>query len=715
MNLNVVTKTFDFGDGRSITIETGKLAKQADGSVVLRMGETMLLATVVSAKEAKAEIDFMPLTVEYRENYAAAGRFPGGFLKREARPSEYEILISRLIDRALRPLFPDNYHAETQVIITLLSLDTEILPDALACFAAGAALAVSDIPFNGPVSEARVGRIDGKYVINPTRTELQNSDIDMIVAGNPDDINMVEGELKDVKEEDMLQAIIFAHDVIKRQCAMLNELTEAVGKTKKREYNHETNDDVLRETLRNATYEKILAVAKMSSATKVERRENFIGIMDEFLSIFSDEEKQAKAGLVNRYFHQFEKEAMREMILNDKQRLDGRKLDEIRPIWSEIDYLPSVHGSAVFSRGETQSLTTVTLGTKMDAQLIDGVVHEGENKFLLHYNFPPYSTGEAKPLRGLGRREIGHGNLAMRALKYILPADNEYIVRVVSDVLESNGSSSMATVCAGSMALMDAGVKTKAPVAGIAMGLISTQGMKQYAILSDILGDEDHLGDMDFKVAGTSNGITAAQMDLKVDGLSFEVLKIALEQARKGRLHILGEMAKSITQPREEYKPHVPRIVKMQIPREYIGAVIGPGGKIIQEMQRETGCVITIEEVGEYGMIDISAANKDAIDKAVNKIKGITATPEVGDVYEAKVKKIVEFGAFVEFLPGKEGLLHISEVSWQRLNSLDGVLNVGDKVKVKLLEVDKRTGKFRLSRKVLLERPVAQQEEKREN
>lgn len=714
MNLNVVTKTFQFGDGRTISIETGKLAKQADGSAVVKMGNTMLLATVVSAKEAKDEIDFMPLTVEYRENYASAGRFPGGFLKREARPSEYEILISRLIDRALRPLFPDNYHADTQVIVTLISLENEILPDALACLAAASALAVSDIPFNGPVSEVRVGRIDGKYVINPTRTELEKSDIDLIVAGSSNDINMVEGELKEVKEEDMLEAIIYAHDAIKRQCALLNELTEAVGKTQKREYNHETHDDILREALRNATYHKILEVAKMSSASKVERRERFLAIEDEFLSIFSEEDKELKAGLVNRYFHQLEKEAMREMILNDKQRLDGRKLDEIRPIWSEVDYLPSAHGSAIFSRGETQSLTTVTLGTKMDAQLIDGVVHEGENKFLLHYNFPPFSTGEAKPLRGLGRREIGHGNLAMRALKYVIPQDSEYTIRVVSDILESNGSSSMATVCAGSMALMDAGVKTKAPVAGIAMGLISTSGMTQYAILSDILGDEDHLGDMDFKVAGTKNGITATQMDLKVDGLSYEVLKIALEQARKGRLHILGEMEKSISQPREDYKPHVPRIVKLQIPRDFIGAVIGPGGKIVQEMQRETGCEITIEEVGEYGMIDIAAANKESIEKAVARIKGITAMPEIGETYEAKVKKIVEFGAFVEFLPGKEGLLHISEVSWQRLNSLEGVLNVGDKVKVKLLEVDKKTGKFRLSRKVLLEKPAPQPQEKRD-
>lgn len=714
MNLNVINKVFDFGDGRTVNIETGKLAKQADGSVVLKMGDTMLLATIVSAKEVKAEIDFMPLTVEYRENYAAAGRFPGGFLKREARPSEYEILISRLIDRALRPLFPDNYHAETQVIVTLLSLDNEILPDALACFAAAAALAVSDVPFNGPVSEVRVGRINGKFVINPTRTELSSSDIDIIIAGSAKDINMVEGELKEVKEEDMLEAIIFGHEIIKKQCALLQELSDATNKTQKREYNHETHDEVLRETLRNATYEKILAVAKMSSASKVERRENFIAIMDEFMSIFSDEDKEAKAGLVNRYFHDLEKEAMREMILKDKQRLDGRKLDEVRPIWTEVNYLPGAHGSSIFSRGETQSLSTVTLGTKMDAQLIDGVVHEGENKFLLHYNFPPFSTGEAKPLRGLGRREIGHGNLAMRALKWALPEENEYVVRVVSDVLESNGSSSMATVCAGSMALMDAGVKTKAPVAGIAMGLISTEGMKEYAILSDILGDEDHLGDMDFKVAGTEKGITATQMDLKVNGLSYEVLKIALEQARKGRIHILREMAKSITQPREDYKPNVPRIIKMQIPREFIGAVIGPGGKIIQEMQRETGCTITIEEVGEFGMIDIAAVNKESIDKAVARIKGITSLPEVGEVYEAKVKKIVEFGAFVEFLPGKEGLLHISEISWQRLNNLDGVLNVGDKVKVKLLEVDKKTGKFRLSRKVLLERPTQTQTDKSE-
>ncbi|MBC8173165.1 MAG: polyribonucleotide nucleotidyltransferase [Chitinophagales bacterium] len=708
MNLNVITKAFDFGDGRIVTIETGKLAKQADGSVVLKMGNTMLLATVVSAKEAKAEIDFMPLTVEYRENYAAAGRFPGGFLKREARPSEYEILISRLIDRALRPLFPDDYHSETQVIITLLSLDKEILPDALACFAAGAALAVSDIPFNGPVSEVRVGKINGNYVINPTRTELENSEIDLIVAGNPNDINMVEGSLKEVKEEDMLGAIIHAQSFIKNQCAFLNELTIAANKTQKREYNHETHDDVLKETLRNAVYGKILEVAKMSSASKVERRENFIKIQEDFVSIFSEEDREEKGGLVNRYFHALEKEAMREMILQDSQRLDGRKLDEIRSIWSETDYLPSAHGSAIFSRGETQSLTTVTLGTKMDAQLIDGVVHEGENKFLLHYNFPPYSTGEAKPLRGLGRREIGHGNLALRALKYVIPADCPYTVRIVSDVLESNGSSSMATVCAGSMALMDAGVQTKKPVAGIAMGLISTKGMSQYAILSDILGDEDHLGDMDFKVAGTVDGITATQMDLKVDGLSFEVLKIALEQARKGRLHILNEMSSSISVPREDYKPHVPRIERLTIPKDFIGAVIGPGGKIIQEMQRETGTDITIEEVGEFGIIEIASPDKESIEKAKARIRAITALPEIGEVYEGKVKKIMDFGAFVEFLPGKEGLLHISEVSWQRLERLDGVIKEGDRLKVKLLEIDKKTGKFRLSRKVLLEKPVTQ-------
>lgn len=702
-----ITKTIDLGDGRLITIETGKLAKQADGSVVLRQGETMLLATVVSAKEAKEGVDFMPLTVDYRENYAAAGKFPGGFFKREARPSEYEILVSRLIDRAMRPMFPDNYHADTQVLVTLISLDKEILPDALACLAGAAALAVSDVPFNGPISEVRVGRVDGHYIINPTRSQLENSDIDMIIAGNHKDVVMVEGELKEVKEEDMLEAIRIAHQAIQKQCEVLAELTKAAGKETKREYNHETHDPELRDRMWAELYDKVKAVAYMPSKKEV-RSDAFKKIHEEFLSTLSEEDQEAKAGMVAGYYHDIEKHAMREMILADHQRLDGRKLDEVRPIWAEIDYLPSAHGSAIFTRGETQSLTTVTLGSKLDEQFIDGVVHEGNLKFLLHYNFPPFSTGEAKALRGLGRREVGHGNLAMRAIKWSLPTDNFYTIRVVSDILESNGSSSMATVCAGSLALMDAGVKVKKPVAGIAMGLISEPNMTRYAILSDILGDEDHLGDMDFKVAGTADGITATQMDIKVDGLSFGVVKEALEQARRGRLHILGEMAKVITAPREDYKPHAPRIVQIRIPREFIGAVIGPGGKIIQEMQRETGAEISIEEVGEFGIIDISSPNKESIDAAVSKIKGITAIPEVGEVYEGKVKSIMPYGAFVEILPGKEGLLHISEISWQRLENLDGVLSEGDKVKVKLLEIDKKTGKLKLSRKVLLERPQKQ-------
>ena len=703
--MNPITKTFSFSDGRTISLETGKLAKQADGSVVVRMGDTMLLATVVSAKEAKEGIDFMPLTVEYREMYAAAGRFPGGFLKREARPSEYEILISRLIDRALRPLFPDDYHADTQVIVNLISLDKEVLPDALAGLAAAAALAVSDIPFAGPVSEVRVGRINGEYIINPTRTQLASSDLDMIIAGTLDNIMMVEGEMKEVSEADMLGAIKVGHEVIKQQCALMKELEAAVGKGTKRTYSHEVHDEELKQTIFNQLRDKVKTVA-YSGAAKQDRSDAFKAIVVEFIEGMSEEQRAEKEGLVKKYFHDLESEVMREMILADHKRLDGRALDQIRPIWTEVDYLASVHGSAIFTRGETQSLTSVTLGTKQDTQLIDGVVHEGESKFLLHYNFPPYSTGEARPLRGTGRREIGHGNLALRALKNMLPEDTPYTIRIVSEILESNGSSSMATVCAGSMALMDAAIQMKKPVAGIAMGLISDPGMTRYAILSDILGDEDHLGDMDFKVTGTADGITATQMDIKVDGLNYEVLEMALEQARRGRLHIIGEMAKTIQAPREDYKPMVPRIEKLTIPREFIGEVIGPGGKIIQEMQRETNTTINIEEVGEFGIIDIASPDKASIEAAKARIKSITATPDVGEVYEGKVKKIVEFGAFVEFLPGKEGLLHISEISWTRLKDMEGVFKEGDVVKVKLLEVDKKTGKFRLSRKALMERPA---------
>ncbi len=709
--MNIINKRIELSDGQFIEIETGKLAKQADGSVVVRQGGTMLLGTVVSAPEAKEDVDFMPLTVDYRESYAAAGKFPGGFLKREARPSEYEILISRLIDRALRPLFPENYHAETQVLVTLISLDKDILPDALACLAAAAALAVSDIPFNGPVSEVRVGRINGRFVVNPPHSSMETSDIDMIVAGTSDNIMMVEGELKEVDEMDMLEAIKFAHEQIKKHCEVLNMLTQETGKTEKRVYNHETHDEELRTQLKNDLREKVKAVA-YSGSSKQERSEAFKAIITAYIESFPEELREEKAKFAKRYYEDLQYEVMREMILSDRQRLDGRKLDEIRSIWSEVDYLPSTHGSAIFTRGETQSLTTVTLGTKLDAQLIDGVVFEGESKFLLHYNFPPFSTGEAKPMRGTGRREIGHGNLALRAVKYVLPEDNIYTIRIVSDILESNGSSSMATVCAASLALMDSGVKVKKPVAGIAMGLISEQGMSRYAILSDILGDEDHLGDMDFKVAGTADGITATQMDIKVDGLNYDVVKEALLQAKRGRLHILGEMSKTITEPRADYKPIVPRIEQILIPREYIGAVIGPGGKIIQEMQRETGCTINIEEVNDHGVIDIASPDKESIEKAKARIKGITAIPEVNEVYDGKVKKIVEFGAFVEFLPGKEGLLHISEVSWQRLQTLDGIMKEGDAVKVKLIEVDKKTGKFRLSRKVLLERPPHKAEPK---
>lgn len=703
-----IVKTFDIGDGRVVSIETGKLAKQADGSVVVRMGDTMLLATVVAKKEAAENVDFMPLSVEYREKYAAAGRFPGGFFKREARPSDHEILISRLVDRALRPLFPDDFHAEVQVIITLISADAQVLPDALACLAASSALAVSNIPFNGPISESRVVRVDGKFIINPNTSDIASADIDLIVAASAKDIVMVEGEMKEVSEQDMIDAISFAHDHIKIQCKAVEELAAIVEKSSpKREYCHEKNDDELRTTIREFTYDKILAVA-MSGQPKHARSEAFEAIKEEFKATLSEEDQAAKAPLISRYYHDVEKEAMRNMVLDARRRLDGRKLDEIRPIWSEVDYLPMAHGSAIFTRGETQSLTTVTLGTKLDEQMIDGAMIEEKIDFILHYNFPPFSTGEVKRITGTGRREIGHGNLALRALKGMMPSkeDNPYTVRIVSDILESNGSSSMATVCAGTLALMDAGVKLRKPVSGIAMGLITDSKTKKYAILSDILGDEDHLGDMDFKVTGTSDGITACQMDIKVDGLSFEILREALDQARRGRIHILGELAKTITTPREDYKPHVPRIVKITIPREFIGAVIGPGGKVIQEMQRETGSTIVIEEVGEFGIIDIVSNNKDSIDAVKARIKGIVAIPEVGEVYNGTVKTITTFGAFVEILPGKDGLLHISEIEWRRLKDVESVLKVGDKIDVKLIEVDSKTGKLKLSRKVLLPRPA---------
>ena len=702
-----ITKSFQLADGRVISIETGKLAKQSDGSVVVRMGDTMLLATVVAMKEAKENVDFMPLSVEYREKYAAAGRFPGGFFKREARPSDYEILVSRLVDRALRPLFPDDYHAEVQVIVTLISADKNVPPDALACLAASSALAVSDIPFNGPISEVRVGRIKGQFVINPSVSDMLDSDIDIMVAASVDSIVMVEGEMKEVSEDEMLQAIRFGHDAIKGQCQAQLDLSALIEKSRiKREYCHETNDPEFKAALKTATYQKLYDIAKSGIANKQLRKESFEAVKEEFVGTMTDEEKELKSNLISRYSHDIEKDAVRNATLDMRTRLDGRKLDEIRPIWSEIDYLPAAHGSAIFTRGETQSLTTVTLGTKLDEQMIDGAVFEGKVNFILHYNFPSFATGEVKPIRSTGRREIGHGNLALRALKQVLPADNLYTIRVVSDILESNGSSSMATVCAGTMALMDAGVQIKKPVSGIAMGLITDKQSGKYAVLSDILGDEDHLGDMDFKVCGTADGITACQMDIKVDGLSFEILKEALEQAKRGRLHILGEIGKTITSPRPDFKSFVPRIFQMKIPREFIGAIIGPGGKVIQEMQKETGTKIVIEEVGEFGVIDIVADNVEAKDKVVEKIKRIVAVPEVGEIYKGKVKNIQSFGAFVEILPGQDGLLHISEIDWRRLNTVDEVLKIGDEVEVKLIEVDPKTGKLKLSRKVLLPKPT---------
>jgi polyribonucleotide nucleotidyltransferase len=702
MSQNAVVKSFKLADGREISIETGKLAKQADGSIVLRMGDCMLLATAVSSPDAKPGVDFMPLTVDYQEKFASAGRFPGGFFRREGRLNDNEILISRLIDRALRPLFPDDYHADTQVMVTLISADMEVAPDCLAGLAASAAIAVSDIPFNGPISEVRVARIDGQYVINPPISTMATADIDLIVAGTAKDILMVEGEMKEVSEKEMAEAIGFAHEAIKVQCQAQIELAEMLGVTK-RTYSHETHDEELREKVWKETYDKVYAVARRCNPDKHARKVAFKEVLVEFCSQFTEEELASKMGFIKTYYHDVEKEAVRDMIIKEKIRLDGRGLTDIRPIWSEIDYLPSAHGSSVFTRGETQSLTTVTLGSKLDEQIIDQAMFQGKNKFLLHYNFPGFSTGEVKPNRGQSRREVGHGNLAMRSLKQMMPGDdvNPYTVRVVSDILESNGSSSMATVCAGSLALFDAGVKLKAAVSGIAMGLI-TDGKGSFAVLSDILGDEDHLGDMDFKVTGTEKGICACQMDLKVDGLPYDILLQALEQAKAGRLHILNEISKTISAPREDYKAHAPRIVVLRIAKEYIGAVIGPGGKIIQEIQRTTGATISIEEVNNEGVVEIASPNKQSIDAALNWVKGIVAEPEVGEVYEGKVKTITTFGAFVEFMPGKDGLLHISEISKDRLPSMEGVLKEGEMIQVKLVEIDKKTGKYRLSRKVLL-------------
>ena len=702
-----ITKTFDLGDGRTISIETGKLAKQADGSAVVRMGDTMLLATVVANKQAGDNVDFLPLSVEYREKYAAAGKFPGGFFKREARPSDHEVLTARLIDRALRPLFPSDFHAEIQVIITLISADNEIMPDALACLAASAAIAVSDIPFNGPISEVRVARVDGKYIVNPVKSDIDIADIDMMVGASMENIMMVEGEMKEVSEAEMIEALKVAHNAIKIQCQAQTELAAMVEASKvKRTYNHESNDEDLRAAVKAFCTDKIWEVAAKATA-KHERSDAFDAIRDAFIETLPEEERAGKAKLAGKYFHDVEWDVVRDVVLTTRQRLDGRQLDEIRPIWCEIDYLPTAHGSAIFTRGETQSLTSVTLGTKLDEQTIDTPMFEGKVNFILHYNFPPFSTGEVKRMSGISRREIGHGNLAMRALKPMIPGNdvNPYTIRIVSDILESNGSSSMATVCAGTLALMDAGVKMIKPVSGIAMGLISDNATGRYAVLSDILGDEDHLGDMDFKVCGTRDGITACQMDIKVDGLSFEVLAEALDQARRGRLHILGKLVETISEPREDYKPHVPRIVKVIIPREFIGAVIGPGGKVIQEMQRETGSTIVIEEVGEFGIIDIVSSNKESIDAVKERIKRIVAIPEIGEVYRGTVKNITAFGAFVEILPGKDGLLHISEIDWTRLKDVESVLKVGDVIDVKLIEVDSKTGKLKLSRKVLLPRP----------
>lgn len=711
MTPNVISKSCTLPDGREIMIETGKLARQADGSVVLRMGNTMLLATVVANEDPVEGADFLPLSVDYQEKFASTGKIPGGFLKREGKLSDYEVLISRLVDRAIRPLFPDDYHAETQVNIQLISGDNQALPDALAAFAASAALAVSDIPFQGPISEVRVARVDGQLVINPTLEQKERADLDFIVAASIDNILMVEGEAKEISEDDMLEALKKAHEAIIEQCKIQIELTQAVGKTEKRQYDHEVKDENLKADMHEKLYQKVYEVARQQIANKQIRSELFGKIFDEFVLTLPQDNPDLP-DLAKRYYKSIMKKACRDLVLNESVRLDGRKTTEIRPIWSEVNYLPSAHGSSIFTRGETQSLSTVTLGTKLDEQMIDGAMFSGYSKFILHYNFPGFSTGEVKPNRGPGRREVGHGNLAWRALKQVIPnqTDNPYTIRVVSDILESNGSSSMATVCAGSLALMDAGIQISGPVSGIAMGMISDASTGRYAILSDILGDEDHLGDMDFKVTGTEKGITACQMDLKVDGLTYDVLKEALEQARHGRLHILNEMKKTIDVPNADLKPHAPRAYTLYIEKEQIGAVIGPGGKVVQEIQKVTGATIVIEETNNKGVVNIFANNQSMMDAAVKRVRNIVAIPEVGEVYEGKVKSIMPFGAFVEFMPGKDGLLHISEIKWERLENMEGVLEVGEEVKVKLIEIDKKTGKFRLSRKVLLPRPPKKEE-----
>ena len=715
--MNVITKTVSLPDGRTISIETGKLAKQADGAVMLRMNNTMLLATVCGAKDAAPGTDFMPLQCDYKEKYSAVGRFPGGFTKREGRAGDYEILTSRLVDRALRPLFPSDYHAEVFVNITLFSADGVDMPDALAGFAASAALACTDIPFDGPISEVRVARINGEFVINPTFEQLKGADMDLMVAATEENIMMVEGEMDEVPESALLEALKVAHAAIKPMCQIQKELSKELGKDVKREYCHEVNDEDLRAQVKNDCYQKCYDITK-SALEKHERFDAFEAVREEFKVAYAaahteltEDELAEKNALIDRYYHDVEKDAMRRCILDEGVRLDGRKTTDIRPIWCEVNPLPGPHGSAIFTRGETQSLSTTTLGTKLDEKMVDDVLDKSYMRFLLHYNFPPFSTGEARAQRGVGRREIGHGHLAWRGLKGQIPADFPYTVRVVSDILESNGSSSMATVCAGTLSLMDAGVPLKAPVSGIAMGLIKNPGEDKYAVLSDILGDEDHLGDMDFKTTGTLKGLTATQMDIKCDGLSYEILEKALAQAKAGREHILGEMMKTMDHPREDYKPHVPRIEAFNIPMECLGAVIGPGGTIIQGLQDDTGATITIEEVDGVGKIQVSAPNKDSIDAAVAKIRAIVAIPEVGEVYDAKVISIMPYGCFVEFMPSKEGLLHISEISWNRLESVeDAGIKEGDKIQVKLLEIDQKTGKFRLSHKVLTEKPEGWEE-----
>ena len=711
--MNVITKTVSLPDGRTISIETGKLAKQADGAVMLRMGNTMLLATVCAAKDAVPGTDFMPLQCDYRERYSAAGRFPGGFTKREGRPSDYEILTSRLVDRALRPLFPSNYHAEVYVNIMLFSADGVDIPDALAGFAASAALACSDIPFEGPISEVRVARVDGEYVINPTYEQLKKADMDIMVGATEENIMMVEGEMNEVSEQDLLGALKAAHEAIKPMCRLQKELSKELGTDVKREYCHETNDEELREQCRKECYDKAYAIAHEGNRDKHAREDAFMQIREDFKEAYAaahseltEEELEEKNALIDRYYNDVERDAMRRCVLDEGRRLDGRATTDIRPIWCEAGPLPAPHGSAIFTRGETQSLSTCTLGTKLDEKIVDDVLDKSTQRFLLHYNFPPFSTGEAKAQRGVGRREIGHGHLAWRGLKSQLPDDFPYTIRVVSDILESNGSSSMATVCAGCLALMDAGVPLKRPVSGIAMGLIKNPGEDKYAVLSDILGDEDHLGDMDFKTTGTEKGLTATQMDIKCDGLSYEILEKALMQAKAGREHILGEMLKTLPAPRADFKPQVPRIEAFDIPKEYIGAVIGPGGKIIQGIQEETGSIITIDETDGVGKVQVSAPNKDSIAAAVAKIRAIVAIPEVGEVYDAKVVSIMPYGCFVEFMPGKEGLLHISELDWKRLDTVEeSGIREGDTIKVKLLDIDEKTGKFRLSHRVLVEKP----------